>query len=71
MRDSNKSRGGEGDIFLTVDSSWKRWPRRVTERETERFKDEGYRMTLILRVDLPVDTLARNNSFDDSLQKVW
>lgn len=41
------------------------------EREGERFKDEGYRMTLILRVDLPVDTLARNNSFDDSLQKVW
>lgn len=68
MRDSNKSRGGEGDIFLTVDSSW---PHRVTERERERFKDEGYRMTLILRVDLPVDTLARNNSFDDSLQKVW
>lgn len=68
-RDSNKLRGG--GYFLNrrfvvetmIASSYD-----FTERE--RFEDEGYRMTLIPCVDLPVDTLARNNSFDDSLQNV-
>lgn len=70
-RDSNKSRGG--GYFLNrrfvvetmIASSYD-----FTERERERFEDEGYRMTLIPCVDLSVDTLARNNSFDDSLQNV-